>query len=68
MVDIVEAAIHNQENNPGHGEVIWIIVFVTNESIKGKIGILGGSNYVVEASDRTYFFSADKVAYMYPRK
>lgn len=66
MSDIVEHALSQREDRPGHMQVTWSITFVNNETRSGKIGMLGEGNYALEKGDRVYFFNSDKVVYMHP--
>jgi len=67
-MDIVELALDQREDRPGHGAAEWIITFLNNESKSGTIGILGDGCYALTHGQRTYFFQADKVVYMYQKR
>ena len=66
-MDIVELALEQGEERPGHGKGEWVITFVNGESKSGAIGILGDGYYALTHGSRTCYFDANKVTYMYQR-
>ncbi|MDN4061469.1 hypothetical protein QPK31_24920 [Massilia sp. YIM B02769] len=67
-MDIVEYALVQREENPGHGEAEWSVSFVNGVTKDGTIGILGDGGYALMSGERTYFFNSDKVVFLYSRK
>jgi len=68
MSDFVLDALSNQEDNPGHGQLSWSVTFINGETKTGKIMIAGDSTYALEAGDRVWFFTAEKVIHLEPHR
>nr|WP_314540098.1 hypothetical protein [uncultured Massilia sp.] len=69
-MDIVEAALRDHFEEQGEDAARWQVHFINQETRKGDLEALGDANYVLRrTSTKTpYYFSADKVVYLYPEK
>jgi hypothetical protein len=69
-MDIVEAALVDYQEENGEKETKWTIYFINTEKRKGDLEALGGNNYVLRrtGSEKPYYFSADKVVFLFPDK
>lgn len=65
MSDIVRAAIHSHVLE-GDGAITWYITFLNNVQYAGTIRDLGDGKYALDRQGVPYYFSPDKVLYMFP--
>lgn len=65
MEDVVERALL-QHRLAGNADISWKVCFVNNVTLTGTIKSFAGQNYALNNSLGPVYFSADKVAYLYP--
>lgn len=65
MGNPVRAAL-NRNHSPGDEEIIWSVTFVNEKERSGTIEAIGDGTYILHREGAPYYFSEDKVVYLYP--